>query len=164
MSICDGSHIVHENDDDIVRKNEHIDVKNENICNFNTLCVDQKTNLRCAINAEYLLNYMHQSLSETLVWDYYTSYANAYYTIDTSNHTDVTLGSSTRTVSKIFDQSLSQDSAKQTASLQPILCSKANRMNKRYYLQLNGYQRMLILGMTILALINLPDIVLMENY
>ena len=44
----------------------------------------------------------------------------------------------------MFDQSLSQDDAeKQTISLQPTLCTKANRINKRYYLEVSATQRMI---------------------
>ena len=47
-------------------------------------------------------------------------------------------------MSKLFDQSLSQDDAVQTtANLQPTLFTKANRVNKRYYLEFNGSQRMI---------------------
>ena len=68
--------------------------------------------------------------------------ATAFYKIDTANPHEVTFNS-TRNVSKLFDQSLSQDHAEQTTyNLQPTICTKSNRNNNRYYLEFNGSQRM----------------------
>ena len=56
----------------------------------------------------------------------------------------MTFDPTTRKVSKLFDQLLSQDDAEQTSTnLQPVLCTKSNRINKRYYLEFNGSQRMI---------------------
>ena len=67
------------------------------------------------------------------------SCATAFYKIDTASTHELTYDSTTRKVSKIFDQSLSQDDAVQTVvSEQPLLCSKANRVNKRYFLEFDG--------------------------
>ena len=105
-------------------------MKNKIMYNLNALCKSEKTNLKDAINAECLLDYMYESLSETLVWEYYTSYAYAFHKSDTSNHTEITFDSSTRKVSKLFDHRLSQDDTEQnTSRLQPTLRAKANRIN-----------------------------------
>ena len=98
---------------------------------------DNIKNLKYAINMKCLLIYTYTQLSETLFWEYYQR-ADAFYKIDTANSHELNFDA-TRNVSKIFDQSLSQDHAEQTTyNLQPTLCTKANRINKRYYLEFNG--------------------------
>ena len=85
-----------------------------------------------------LLNCTYSQLSETLFWEYYQK-VTAFYKIDTSNTHELTYDSSTRKVSKLFDQSLSQDDAEQTTlSEQPTLCTKSDRINKRYHLDFDG--------------------------
>ena len=143
MGILDGTNKIHHSDE-FHKKNENINMNNRSIDNLKTICMnDSSTNLRYAINMECLLNYTYTQLSETLFWEYYQR-ATAFYKIDTANSHEITFDDTTRKVSKLFDQSLSQDNAEQiTANLQPILCTKANRVNKRYYLQFNGSQRMI---------------------
>ena len=113
------------------------------INNLKTVCmIDNTTILQYAINMECLLNYTYFQLSETLFWEYYQR-ATAFYKIDTANSHEVTFDAN-RNASKLFDQSLSQDNASQTtSSLQPTLCTKINRINKRYYLEFNGSKRMI---------------------
>ena len=54
------------------------------------------------------------------------------------------MNSSTRKVSLLYDQTLSENNCMQTNnSLQPTVCTKANKINKRYYLEFNGSQRMI---------------------
>ena len=54
------------------------------------------------------------------------------------------MDSSTRKVSKLYDQSLYENHSEQTTSAnQPTLCTSAFRLNNRYYLNFNGSQRML---------------------
>ena len=40
IGLCDGSHIVYQNEEDIVKNNEHIDMNFENIYNFHFQCVN----------------------------------------------------------------------------------------------------------------------------
>ena len=143
MGVHDGSHKFHQTADEYIKKREDINMHNKQIDNLKTIYMtDNTTNLKSAINMESLLNFTLKILSETLYWEYYQS-ASAYYKIDTANSHEVTFDS-VRSVSKLFDQSLSQDDAEQTTySLQPTICTKANRINNRYYLEFNGSQRMI---------------------
>ena len=118
-------------------------MKNKRIDNLKTICMtDNITNLKYAINMECLLNYTYTQLSETLFWEYYQR-ATAFYKIDTANSHEITVDA-TRNVSNLFDKSLSQDHSEQSIyNLQPTICMKANCINKRYYLEFNGSQRMI---------------------
>ena len=138
MGVHDGSHKFHENADQYHKKDEDIDMNNRRIDNLKTICMtDQTSNLKYAINMECLLNYTISTLSETIYWEYYQG-ATAYYKIDTANSHEVTFDS-VRSVSKMFDQSLSQSDAEQnTYSAQPTICTKADRRNNRYYLIFDG--------------------------
>ena len=142
MGVHDGSHILNSNDE-YIKKREDINMHNRKIDNLTTICMTDNTiNLKYAINMQCLINYVINNLSETLFWEYYQK-ATAFYKIDTANPNEVTFDS-VRSVSKMFDQSLSQYHAKQTTyNLQPSICTKANRINNRYYLELNGSQRMI---------------------
>ena len=89
------------------------------------------------------LNILETSLSETLFWE---SYQRAYclYKIDRCLPTEVTFDNSSRAVSKLFDQSLKENHATQTTKAnRPILCTKAEKINYRYYLKFDGNKRML---------------------
>ena len=118
-------------------------MKNRRIDNLKTVCInDNTTNLSFAVNMKCLQIYIRYQIPETLFWEYYQR-ATAFYKIDTANSHEVTFDS-LRNVSKLFDQSLSQDHSEQTTyNLQPSLCTKINRNNKRYYIEFNGTQRML---------------------
>ena len=142
MGKHDGTHKFSQTSDEYIKNREDIDMNNRRIDNLKTVCMTDISNLKYAINMECLLNYITTQLSETLFWEYYQR-ATAFYKIDTANSHEVTFDS-VRSVSKLFDQSLSQDHAEQTTyNLQPSLCSKGNRINKRYYLEFNGSQRMI---------------------
>ena len=92
----------------------------------------------------YVISHIYTSLSETLLWEYYTKYGTALYKIDRGNSSEVVMDSTIRKVSKLYDQSLFENHADQTTSAaQPTLCTSANRINNRYYLNFNGAQRML---------------------
>ena len=113
------------------------------INNLKTNYVNETTSLTCAINMKAMLNYSYSELCETFFWEYFQR-SLAFYKIDSGNSHELTYDSSTRKVSKLYDQSLSQDDAEQTtSSLQPKLCNKADRINNRYYLQINGSQKMI---------------------
>ena len=144
MGVHDGSHKIHETADQYIKKTENIVMKGKRIDNLKTVCMsDNTTNLKYAINMECLLNYTTLQLSETLFWEYYQR-ADAFYNFPTANSHELTFDSSTRKVSKLIDQSLSQDDAFQIDMLkQPTICTRANRVNKRYYIQFDGTERMI---------------------
>ena len=144
MGIHDGSHKFHETADEYIKKREDIDMHNKRIDNLKTVCInDNTTNSNYAINMACLQSYFITKLSETLMWEINES-ATAYYIIKTASSHEVTFDPTTRKTTEIYDQSLSQDNAYQnTYNLQPTLCTKANRINNRYYLEFNGSQRMI---------------------
>ena len=120
------------------KKREDINMNNKRIDNLKTVCMRDTTNLKYAINMECLLNYTTLQLSETLFWEYYQR-ADAFYNFPTANSHELTFDSSTRKVSKLIDRSLSQDDAFQSDMLkQPTICTKANRISKRYFIQFDG--------------------------
>ena len=143
MGKIDRSNIIHHSDQ-FHKRNEDIDMHGRRINTLKTICMpDNTTNLNYGSNMQCLLNFSYTQLSETLFWEYYQK-ADAFYHIPTSNSHEVTFDPTTVKVSKIYDQSLSQDDAEQTTvSLQLTICTKANRVNKRYYLEFNGSQRMI---------------------
>ena len=140
MGIYDGHHLFNENADEYHKKNQNIDMKNKHINNLSST----GQSLKSVINVEYMINFMYNSLAETLIWEYYTTYASAFYKVDTSNHTEVVYDDTTRKVSSLYDQSLSGDNSSQNnINFQPILCNKLDRINNRYYLQFDGTKRMI---------------------
>ena len=97
-----------------------------------------------AVSLGYLRSHVYNSLSETLLWEYYTRYGTSLYKLDRGNSAEVVMDSTTRKVSKLYDQTLYENYAEQTTSAnQPTLSTSANRINNRYYLNFNGSQRML---------------------
>ena len=99
---------------------------------------DVKSQIPGVVKASELSN-----LPETLFWESYQS-ADCLYKIDHGIATEVTFDNSDRTVSKLFDQSLKENHANQsTESARPILCTKAQKINYRYYLKFDGNKRML---------------------
>ena len=82
-------------------------------------------------------------LSETLFWESY-QLADCLYKIDRGIPSEVTFDNSTRVVSDLFDQSLKENHSNQTTQAnRPILCTKAEKINYRYYLKFDGNKRML---------------------
>ena len=144
MGVHDGSHKINQTNDEYIKKREDIDMHNRRIDNLKTICMTNNTNnLKYAINMQCLMNYIYSQISETLMWEYYQR-ADAFYNFPTSNSHELTFDTSTRKVSKIVDQSLSQDDAYQTDMVkQPLICRKEHRVNKRYYLKFTGYERLL---------------------
>ena len=67
MGIYDDRHIVHENDEDIVRKNEHIDMNGKSISNLPFNCNNGTQNLPHPVTNKCLLSYIYESLSVTLL-------------------------------------------------------------------------------------------------
>ena len=139
MGVHDGSHKFNQTNDEYIKKREDIDMHNRRIDNLKTICMTvNTTNLKYAINMECLLNYTYGQISETLFWEWYVN-SSAFYHFPTSNSHEITFDPSTRKVSKIFDQSLSQDDAYQnTTNNQPTICNKNDRINNRYYLIFDG--------------------------
>ena len=83
------------------------------------------------------------NLSETLFWESY-QLADCLYKIDRGIPSEVTFNNSTRAASDLFDQSLKENHSNQTTqSAKPILCTKAEKINYRYYLKFDGNKRML---------------------
>ena len=116
MGIYDGKHIFHENADEYHKNDENIGMRNKHIINLSST----GQSLKSVINVEYMISHMYNSLSETLIWEYYIIYGQAFYKVDTSNHTEVNYDNSTRKVSLLYDQSLSGDNSTQSDSnLQP---------------------------------------------
>ena len=103
-----------------------------------------------ATNKQYVDNKMtalkseiRLQLSETLFWESYQQ-ADCIYKIDRGSPYEVTFDNSTRAVSDLFDQSLKENDANQaTQATKPILCTKAEKINYRYYLKFDGSKRML---------------------
>ena len=92
----------------------------------------------------FVKSHIYTSLSETLLWEYYTKFGNAMYRIDYGISSEVVMDSSTRKVSKLYDQSLYENHAEQTTTAnQPTLVASPFKVNNRYYLNCNGSQRML---------------------
>ena len=97
-----------------------------------------------AVSLAYLKSHVYNQLCETLLWEYYTRYGTALYRLDRGISSEVVIDSATRKVSKLYDQTLSENHAEQTTTAaQPTLSTSANRINNRYYLNFNGSQRML---------------------
>ena len=113
-------------------------MQGNSINNLKTICVNQSNNLKYHVNMECLLNCSYTQLSETLFCEWYQR-ADEFYKTDIGSTHELVYDTSTRKVSKLFVQSLSQDEAEQTTvSQQPLICSILNRINNRYYLEFDG--------------------------
>ena len=105
--------------------------------------IDNTNGISKIYMSTYINSFIDKILIETLVQEYNRS-AAVIYKFDRGNSSEVSVAdSSTRQVSRIFDQSLSADDAKMsnTAS-QPLLCAKAERVNNRYFLKFDGNKRL----------------------
>ena len=80
-----------------------------------------------AIILSYLKSHVYNQLSETLLWEYYTKYGTALYKIDRGSSSEVVMDSTTRKVSKLYDQSLFEN----------FIVYKLNSNNGMYWLR-NG--------------------------
>ena len=87
----------------------------------------------------YINSFINKILIETLIQEYNRS-AAVIYKFDRGNSSEVSIkDSSTRQVSRIFDQSLSANDAKiSNTARQPLLCTKAERVNNTYFLKFDG--------------------------
>ena len=143
MVKLDGTDKIHHSDE-FHKKREDINMNNRRIDNLKTVCMtDNTTNLQYAINMQCLLNYTMLQLSETIFWEYYQR-SSAFYHFPTANSHELTFDSTSRKVSQIYDQSLSQDNAYQnTTNLQPEISNKNERIMNHFYLKFNGSQRMI---------------------
>ena len=121
-----------------------LDLKNHKIINLDDpLNEGDACNKRSLNIVETKLNDLSSNLSETLFWESY-QLADCLYKIDRGLPTEVTFDNSTRAVSDLFDQSLKENDSNQTTqSAKPILCTKAEKINYRYYLKFDGNKRML---------------------
>ena len=115
----------------------NLDLNNHKITNL-----DDPLNEGDACNKRSL-DILEKKLSETLFWESY-QLADCLYKIDRGIPTEVTFDKSTREVSHLFDQSLKENHANQATKVnRPILCTKAEKNNYRYFLKFNGKKRML---------------------
>ena len=90
------------------------------------------------VQAKVMLN-----LSETLLWESY-QLADCLYKTDRGLSTEVELNKPGREVIQLFDQSLKENHAIQTTNAnRPLLCTKAEKINYRYYLKFDGSKRMI---------------------
>ena len=121
-----------------------LDMKNHKIINLDDpLNEGDACNKRSLNIVETKFNNLSSNLSETLFWESY-QLADCLYKIERGIPTEVTFDNSTREVSHLFDQSLKEnDSTQTTKANRPILCTKAEKINYRYYLKFNGNKRML---------------------
>ena len=91
----------------------------------------------------YLNSLLNSSLAETLIWEYYAIHAECMYKIDTGSEHEVKINAN-RKVCELYDNTLSQLNAVQTNNNnKPILLTKSERRNKRYFLKFNSNQRMI---------------------
>ena len=90
------------------------------------------------VQAQVMLN-----LSETLLWESY-QLADCLYKTDRGLSTEIELNKPGREVIQLFDQSLKENHAIQTNNAnRPLLCTKAEKTNFRYYLKFDGSKRMI---------------------
>ena len=89
--------------------------------------------------------YYRKSLSETMMWEYYTKYATGMYRFDRGlSNSELVFDTTTRKVSETIDQGLEENDAVQnTANLQPLLCTKSEKVGNRYFLKFDGTQRLI---------------------
>ena len=114
-----------------------LDMKNHKIINL-----ADPLNEGDACNKRFLETKFN-NLSETLFWESY-QLADCLYKIERGIPSEVSFDNSTREVLDLFDQSLKGNDASQTTKAnRPILCTKAERINYRYYLKFDGNKRML---------------------
>ena len=96
------------------------------------------TDVLNVVQAQVMLN-----LSETLLWESY-QLADCLYKTERGLQTEVEIDKSTRGVIQLFDQSLKENHAIQTTGAnRPLLCTKAEKTNFRYYLKFDGSKRMI---------------------
>ena len=122
----------------------NLDMNNHKIINLDDpLNEGDACNKRSLNIVETKINNLSLNLSETLFWESY-QLADCLYKIERGTPTEVTFDNSTREVSHLFDQSLKENDSTQTRKVnRPILCTKAEKNNYRYYLKFNGNKRML---------------------
>ena len=65
--------------------------------------------------------------------------STGFYKIDRANNNKLSFNRTTRKISNLYDQSLSQNDATQSNNnIKPKLCKKKNRVNNRYFVEFNG--------------------------
>ena len=108
------------------------------ITNMAAAPIDNKDGISKIYMSTYINSFIDKILIETLIQECNRS-AVVIYKLDCGNSSEVsTADSSTRQVSRIFDESLSAEHVKISSSAsQPLLCTKAERIN-RYFLKFDG--------------------------
>ena len=96
-------------------------------------------NRMVSVDREYLTNHIKDTFPTLYINEYFKNYAECMYKVDYSWGNEVTYDATTRKVSKLIDNTLSELDATQTAvAQQPKLCLKSVKINKRYYLSFDG--------------------------
>ena len=89
---------------------------------------------KITINDSHLTNHIQNTFSDLYIDEYFKNYANCMYKIDKG--LELIFDSSTRKISKLKDNTLYElDANQNTVSHQPKLCTKANKINNRYYIE-----------------------------
>ena len=91
--------------------------------------------VKITVNDSHLTNHIQNTFSDLYIDEYFKTYATCMYKIDKG--TELTLAdSTTRKISVLKDNTLYELDANQTTvSNQPKLCTKANKINNRYYIE-----------------------------
>ena len=115
----------------------------------NRIEVQTEADIQTAVNSmsSVVLNTVQEqvmlNLSETLFWESY-QLADCLYKCERGLSTEVSLNKPGREVIQLFDQSLKENHAIQTTNAnRPLLCTKAEKTNFRYYLKFDGSKRMI---------------------
>ena len=91
---------------------------------------------KITVNDSHLTNHIQNTFSDLYIDEYFKNYANCMYKIDKSLDSELIFDSSTRKISKLKDNTLYELDANQNVVVnQPKLCTKANKINNRYYIE-----------------------------
>ena len=92
------------------------------------------------INKYDIINvkYINSLFLETIILNELKE-STGFYKIDRANNNKLSFNRTTRKISNLYDQSLSQNDATQSNNnIKPKLCKKKNRVNNRYFVEFNG--------------------------
>ena len=110
-----------------------------------------------AISYKAIHRYLMTLFVETIFWELYQR-ATSFYHFDRASSSQVTYDTTSRKVSKVFDQSLSGNDASQTtAARQPKVCPASGRINNRYFLEFSKTDRTRLISDINLNLPNAED-------
>ena len=84
------------------------------------------------------VNYINSLFLETIILNEFKE-STGFYKIDRANSNELSFNKTTRNISNLYDQSLSQnDAAKSNNAIKPKLCTKTNRVDNRYFIEFSG--------------------------